>query len=449
MMTSSYIAASLPQNTLVQSLGLLGSITPRFGRFPAGFLGKKIFWSWIRGIRVGDAMLIQGNFLPPNDSTVTCSGNSQELRFSPVTRFFGTRSQAVPPCFTFSWRLPVMKAVKTLSTPHRRTAAQPDSQTGTKKTKGFTLVELLVVIAIIGTLVGLLLPAVQMARESARRSSCMNNLKQLGLAATNHHDALQRFPPGIISDHINPPGKGGGAAGFSRACWFQRILPYVEEQSYHDRYVAWRDDGRADAAGYNWSRCNTVVPAMSCPSNREGIKNNGSITVYDQGFHGTYRLCAGNNTVIQAAQWSYGNNENRNGIAFGNSLTRIKDVTDGLSKTVLGTEQVTIIGSDKQTDWRGRFWNAAYGGSSVLVSTALPPNTPTGDVLPGCLEVLPTAPCTTATSNWVSYARSYHSGGAGVVMADASVRFVVDGVDVTTWQRAGSRAGGEVQDGEF
>jgi prepilin-type N-terminal cleavage/methylation domain-containing protein/prepilin-type processing-associated H-X9-DG protein len=323
---------------------------------------------------------------------------------------------------------------------------------------GFTLVELLVVIAIIGTLVGLLLPAVQMARESARRSSCSNNLKQLGIAALNHHDALQRFPPGIVSDAINPPGKGGGAMGWSRACWFQRILPYVEETALHDAYVAWRAP-RSDAAGYNWSRCNAVVPSMSCPSNSAGMKINAGNST-GQGFHGTYRMCAGSNTAIQTNQWSYGcntpgasgqcnANERRNGICFGDSMTRIKDVTDGLSKTVLGTEQVTIIGSNTNTDWRGRFWNAAYGGSSVLVSTALPPNTSTGDVLPGCLEVLPTAPCTTATSNWVSYARSYHSGGAGVVMGDGSVRFVVDGVDPTMWQRAGSRAGGEVQDGDF
>ena len=212
--------------------------------------------------------------------------------------------------------------------------------------------------------------------------------------------------------------------------------------------MAWYGTGGSGKEGYNWNRCGTVVPAMSCPSNGDGVKNNGSSSAYDQGFHGTYRLCAGNNSVIQASQWSYGNNENRNGIAFGDSMTRIKDVTDGLSKTVLGTESVTIIGSNKQTDWRGRFWNAAYGGSSVLVSTNLTPNTSTADVLPGCLEVLPKAPCTTATSNWVSYARSFHSGGVQAVMADGAVKFVVDGVDPTTWQRAGSRAGGEVT-GDF
>jgi prepilin-type processing-associated H-X9-DG protein len=129
-------------------------------------------------------------------------------------------------------------------------------------------------------------------------------------------------------------------------------------------------------------------------------------------------------------------------VSFGRSGP---DVTDGLSKTVMGAEQVTIIGSNRQTDRRGRYWNQYFGPES-LMSTNLPPNTSTGDSIAGCLEVLPTAPCGGAGDG--AYARSFHQGGAHAVMGDGSVRFVTDGVDPITWQRAGSRADGQAM-GDF
>src|SRR5688500_917282 len=91
------------------------------------------------------------------------------------------------------------------------------------KTPGFTLVELLVVIAIIGILIGLLLPAVQAAREAARRTQCTNNLKQIGLALMNYHDALRRFPPG--SDPTSGKKGGGDCCGFAWSTW---VLPHIE-----------------------------------------------------------------------------------------------------------------------------------------------------------------------------------------------------------------------------
>jgi prepilin-type N-terminal cleavage/methylation domain-containing protein len=314
----------------------------------------------------------------------------------------------------------------------RRTAAP-------RAAAGFTLVELLVVIAIIGTLVGLLLPAVQAAREAARRSSCGNNLKQLGIALHNFHDARQQFPLGVVTD-----------GGVSRSCWFQRLLPYTEESALSDAYLKWFGTGGSGKEGYSFPGCGGVVQSFSCPSNLDGVKNNKSSAVVsgDEGFHGSYRLCAGSNSVIQASMWSWGTDVKTNGIFFGDSKTKMKDVTDGLSKTVMGTEQVTVIGSNRQTDRRGRYWGT-WTSSDVLVSTALTPNTSTGDVLGACLQVLPLAPCGGTGSNYVSYTRSLHPGGAHAVMADASVRFVVDGVDATAWQLAGSRADGQPQSADF
>jgi prepilin-type N-terminal cleavage/methylation domain-containing protein len=298
---------------------------------------------------------------------------------------------------------------------------------------GFTLVELLVVIAIIGTLVGLLLPAVQAAREAARRSTCQNNLKQLGISLQHYHDARQSFPVGA---NIGPPVYN---YVWTRTCWFQDILAYTEEGGLSDNYRSWAGTTWNGQHGYAYPRCNTVVPTFSCPSNRDGVKVNPS-GAGNEGFHGTYRLCAGSND-------NTGDSSNNGMFPTGRAGMKMKDVTDGLSKTVMGTEQVTIIGSNRQTDRRGRYWNF-YFTSEALVVTNLPPNTSTGDQNTGCLEVLPTAPCTSA-GNARAYARSFHQNGAHAVMGDGSVRFVGNDVDPTTWQRAGSRADGQVNTADF
>ncbi|MFM7291991.1 MAG: DUF1559 domain-containing protein [Planctomycetia bacterium] len=305
---------------------------------------------------------------------------------------------------------------------------------GSPRTGGFTLVELLVVIAIIGTLVGLLLPAVQAAREASRQSTCQNNLKQLGIALQNYHDARQSFPVGA---NIGPPVYNYPHYHFTRTCWFQEILAYTEEAWLSDNYRSWAGTGPSTA--YSYSRCNTVVPTFSCPSNRDGVKNNPS-GGGDEGFHGTYRLCVGSNNNTDTST-------NNGMFPVGRAGIKMKDVTDGLSKTVMGTDQVTIIGGNRQTDRRGRYWNFYYSSES-LMTTNLPPNTSTGDNITGCLEVLPTAPCTSAGS-YVAYARSFHQGGAHAVMGDGSVRFVGNNVDPTTWQRAGSRADGQVNTSDF
>ena len=142
------------------------------------------------------------------------------------------------------------------------------------KNRGFTLVELLVVIAIIGVLVALLLPAIQAAREAARRANCVSNLKQLGIAIQNYHDSLKTFPPGAIMPRTDTSGNqvqfGSNAiyAGFHTL-----ILPYMEEESLKNLYnpaTDWQHQTQLSAVGnpYFYTIPATVIPVYNCPSCR-------------------------------------------------------------------------------------------------------------------------------------------------------------------------------------
>jgi prepilin-type processing-associated H-X9-DG protein len=125
------------------------------------------------------------------------------------------------------------------------------------------------------------------------------------------------------------------------------------------------------------------------------------------------------------------------------SSTRFSDVTDGLSNTVMGSELILvrdIPGQGNKGDYHGRYYNCVWGGT--LFSTQYPPNTRVPDELDNCLPH-PRVPCNTSSRIPVIYARSYHEGGANVLMADGQVRFVSEFIDVATFRAVGSRAGGE------
>ncbi|MFG0262303.1 MAG: DUF1559 domain-containing protein [Novipirellula sp. JB048] len=156
--------------------------------------------------------------------------------------------------------------------------------------RGFTLVELLVVIAIIGVLVGLLLPAVQAAREAARRMSCSNNLKQLGLAMHNYHDTHQKFPYGYLAE--------SDSQTLMRECWYQNLLPFVEQQAYYDQYKnAFATYGPSMATQIHQlpaELAGVVIPAFMCPSDPSGPAHGGGGS--DRGFQGSYGVCSGGGT---------------------------------------------------------------------------------------------------------------------------------------------------------
>ncbi|MFO0818144.1 MAG: DUF1559 domain-containing protein [Pirellulales bacterium] len=213
--------------------------------------------------------------------------------------------------------------------------------TRTRPLRGFTLVELLVVIAIIGVLVALLLPAVQAAREAARRIKCGNNLKQIGLAVHNYADSFGAFPSGWIY---------AGAANYEVWGWGALTLPYLEQTTLHDQLRVNQGNLAANLLSANWqpivAGLETVVPAYICPSD-SGYQNRGQIH-NDRRYNGgagfvAHAYVPGLSNYIGVA----GHNVNRindltnTGIFYGNSSLSFRDVLDGSSNTLLIGERDT------------------------------------------------------------------------------------------------------------
>ena len=200
--------------------------------------------------------------------------------------------------------------------------------------RAFTLVELLVVIAIIGTLVGLLLPAVQVARESARRSTCQNNLKQLALALHNHHEAKQAFPSAVgkIPKYGNDNYRWG---------WGMTSLPFIESGGVSKTFDLQVWGAQNVGTGYYGATAQammaTPIPAFVCPS--------GTVMQYEQTAQGSYNASTGNgkaglsNYAANQGFWDISGftsvRSRENGPFHGDVPGKIKDITDGLSKTIL------------------------------------------------------------------------------------------------------------------
>jgi prepilin-type N-terminal cleavage/methylation domain-containing protein/prepilin-type processing-associated H-X9-DG protein len=206
---------------------------------------------------------------------------------------------------------------------------------------GFTLIELLVVIAIIGTLIGLLLPAVQKVREAAARIQCQNNLKQLGLAFHNHHDTLGYFPTGGW-DWSTPPTyvNGNPAVGApQQAGWGFQILPYIEQDNVWRGGAAATDFDRALVA------MATPIPTFFCPSRRAPQTVTYSYPGYLEGISATHALC----------DYAASNLEGT-GVVRQFQPTRIADVRDGTSNTVMVGDKrlnLALLGQPQPDDNEG------------------------------------------------------------------------------------------------
>jgi prepilin-type N-terminal cleavage/methylation domain-containing protein/prepilin-type processing-associated H-X9-DG protein len=333
---------------------------------------------------------------------------------------------------------------------------------------GFTLVELLVVIAIIGVLVALLLPAIQAAREAARRAQCTNNMRQFALAALQHEAAKKVFPMGVTND-LNVA--GGAAYPDDRLCWFHYSLPYVEQATIAAGVLQHVKTAPNGSALNYLPGLTEPVPFAMCPSDPLNPKTRtvapalpplgGTAQDPGQGFHGNYIGCAGTayfdaaapSSPLHLVQRYKGKTTHEiardlDGMFFCKSKVRQQDVTDGTSRTLLLSE--LILAEDRTyNDLRGRYYNPAHG--NVFFSTLNPPNTSVPDAQSFCGvdSSPPQAPCITASNTASSAgplqlaARSYHSGGVNACFADGSETFLAEDMDLIAYRALGSRDGGE------
>ncbi|WDI42909.1 DUF1559 domain-containing protein [Bremerella sp. P1] len=272
------------------------------------------------------------------------------------------------------------------------------------RARGFTLVELLVVIAIIGVLIALLLPAVQQAREAARRMQCTNGMKQMGIATHNFHDTYRKFPFAYQDQTLN--GKK------TRGTLFFWILPYMEQTSLYDQAdLDSYANNRITSGRGNKAARGQVVEAYVCPSDATDPDH------------------------IHSNDWTFGSYEFNYHVFVGNSSTststgnvaqkNLADVTDGTSNTLMFAESLQRCGS-QGTIWSHGNWNVRWmpmfgggkSGSDQLAygTTSVPQSVRKQS---GCNSLRTTA--------------SGHPGGVNVTLADASCHFIPTTIDGTVW----------------
>lgn len=324
------------------------------------------------------------------------------------------------------------------------------SMSSTRSRGGFTLIELLVVIAIIAILVSLLLPAVQQAREAARRTQCKNNLKQLGLAVHNHHDIYNRFPVGGYL-----PGEADNDSGVTdnltindhqRMGVLPQILPQIEQTNVYNVIDVWKGvDLRRDTAStgpwmleQRWWRtaetsraASTVIPAFLCPSDPQlGDFQVASLRLFAPSANtGTARLTRFGSrpfgiTNYQPIAGGVGHLTNgwsvfKGLFASGRTKVKFRDVTDGTSNTLMFGEYTG--GSDHVGSWMGsNAWPTAFGFNQEPAAT---------------------------TTRW-STLDSFHTGIVQFALGDGSVRAVSENIDNTLYRQLSGMQDGAVI-GEF
>jgi prepilin-type N-terminal cleavage/methylation domain-containing protein/prepilin-type processing-associated H-X9-DG protein len=330
------------------------------------------------------------------------------------------------------------------------------------RSRAFTLVELLVVIAIIGILVALLLPAIQAAREAARRSTCINNIKNLSLACLTYESAKKELPYGRKYDV------------WDAYTWTQLILPYVEQQAVYDLYWTLSDskysNNRPAPSSYGpladdprmRQARHTQIPVFYCPSSRAPAANEMNTPAY--GFwRGNYMGCVGAGDMygnrIKLADGLIPTGGWKGAFAVKPHLTggdpplytpvRLKDFTDGTSGTLFISESMvpTVAG------WGGAIGETIYGNmGGALFSGYRTPNSsiedqPNGPCPQAQGDTEYTAPCLAVGGTGLggsgaggnAAARSHHPGGVNIALADGSIRFAVDDVSENVWRAAGSR----------
>tara|TARA_B100001093_G_scaffold512594_1_gene582747 strand:- start:53 stop:1039 length:987 start_codon:yes stop_codon:yes gene_type:complete len=310
---------------------------------------------------------------------------------------------------------------------------------------GFTLIELLVVIAIIGVLVGLLLPAVQQAREAARRSSCSNNMKQQGLAVHNYADVNpEKFPVGWVGEYESGEWHGDEGEGWGFAA---QLLPFMEQKNLFDSFDMTKQVGDT----VNAAAIATVVTGFRCPSDGYGDGDIHTPTGASSGFAvsnypgvfgsehiaghehasaagwlmswvGTVALLSGDDEGLEPGE---GNGIFFAGGANGENGVSFRDVRDGLSKTIMIGERDSREG---HSCWAGRIDGVNEAMTRVV----------------GVGEHV----FNNSDPHFEDFFSS-HPGGVNFAFADGHVAFLSDGMSDALFQSLSTRAGGEVVNGDY
>ncbi|RUL88307.1 DUF1559 domain-containing protein [Tautonia sociabilis] len=333
---------------------------------------------------------------------------------------------------------------------------------------GFTLIELLVVIAIIGVLIALLLPAVQSAREAARRAQCTNNLKQLALACHNYHDVVGKFPTGMYLHPVFGPATG---LAWNNSSWLVLLTPQMEQQSLYNAVnfsIMW---GTNLGGGWRWNPQymghqnatvrETVINSLICPSDdSDPIDTTNADEIWDSPAAGTSYvgnmgdnclacsgslgdprngqliLCSDTGRYCRLPQLGHNrlsNEQHDNGTTAGSGIfwawgsnVGIDSIRDGTSNTFLAGEQIRRVTR----------WNSWCHANQSVGSTAVPLN----------FKRVASNGTYPDVGNWTKQItfRSLHPGGANFAMADGSVKFIKETINFNIYQALSTRKQGEI-----
>ena len=293
--------------------------------------------------------------------------------------------------------------------------------------RGFTLIELLVVIAIIAILVALLLPAVQQAREAARRSQCRNNLKQIGIAMHNYHEINQTLPPGFIG--VDLATRTHHIYGMNSFGWGTMLLPMLDQTPLYQELntrVSLLDPVNNPATNAPTQKMLTV---FRCPSDTapdvwdlDDDSGNFLITVASANYVGHFGTLELEDCELMPNQQCLGD-----GILYHNSATRFRDLSDGQSSTFVVGERRSGDPGDFNSTWVGAPANGEESLARILGIADHTPNHPNAHL---------------------DDFSSMHTGGCHMLAADGSVHFVSESVDEGVWKSLATRNGNELV-GEF
>jgi prepilin-type N-terminal cleavage/methylation domain-containing protein/prepilin-type processing-associated H-X9-DG protein len=337
--------------------------------------------------------------------------------------------------------------------------------------RAFTLVELLVVIAIIGVLIALLLPAVQAAREAARRMQCTNNQKQLGIAFHNYHSTYNTLPQGTVSDPNSPGISTRAQDGYmGDYSWYAKVLPFIEADVVYSQFnfnVAILHDDNNEAR-------ETMVNGFACPSDHGRMTRTemNSTTLRHRRLCGNYLVNWGPSNYAQHVNWTVGGVSGVTHVGIKGHLSgpftfskcyNFSYVKDGTSNTLLMSEILIPSDAPDSQTYLGDF-QCAVNGQGFTAWFAPNSKAPTGDLVARCpdeqyqynmvgtcgydLDPInnasnPERGYTIIHGNGQTVARSMHRGGVNVVLCDGSCRFIADTISLYIWGCASTAQGME------